>query len=70
MSGHRKFSELTKKFTPEDWRKVEKIKAEMRETLKAESDEGENGLVKTKFMNTNTRYAYFYRPLTPQFRPE
>lgn len=29
MSGHRKFSELTKKFTPEDWRKVEKIQDEI-----------------------------------------
>ena len=46
MSGHRKFSELTKKFTPEDWRKVEKIKAEMRDTLKAESDKMEKSPVK------------------------
>lgn len=30
VSGHCKFSELTKKFTPEDWCKIEEIKAEMR----------------------------------------
>ena len=41
MSGHRKFSELTKKFTPEDWRKVEEIKAEMRAAVKAEPDKQE-----------------------------
>ena len=33
MSGHRKFSELTKKFTKEDWRKVEEIQAEMLVTI-------------------------------------
>ena len=38
MSGHRKFSELTRKFTPEDWRKVEEIKAQMREAIIAESE--------------------------------
>lgn len=36
MSGHRKFSELTKKFTPEDWRKIEEIKSVMRLALNAE----------------------------------
>ena len=46
MSGHRKFSELTKKFTPEDWRKVEKIQDEMRETLKGESEKAEKRLAK------------------------
>ena len=46
MSGHRKFSELTRKFTPEDWRQVEKIKEEMRETIKAESDKKEKNLAK------------------------
>ena len=46
MSGHRKFSELTKKFTPEDWRKVEEIKAEMIETLEAESRKREKNLAK------------------------
>ncbi|MDE2842797.1 MAG: hypothetical protein OXN21_05380 [Chloroflexota bacterium] len=47
MSGHRKFSELTKKFTQEDWQKVEEIKAEMRETIKAESDKKEKSLAKS-----------------------
>ncbi len=46
MSGHRKFSELTKKFTPEDWRKVAEIQAEMRDTLKVESDKKEKSLAK------------------------
>ena len=46
MSGHRKFSELTKKFTPEDWRKVEEIQTEMRDTLKVESDKKEKSLAK------------------------
>ena len=46
MSGHRKFSELTKKFTPEDWRKIEEIKAEMRDSLKSESDKNEKSLAK------------------------
>ena len=46
MSGHRKFSELTKKFTPEDWRKVEETKAAMRDALKAESDKKEESLAK------------------------
>ena len=30
MSGHHKFSELTKGFTPEDFRQIEAIKARMR----------------------------------------
>ncbi|MDE2940284.1 MAG: hypothetical protein OXR67_15420 [Chloroflexota bacterium] len=47
MSGHRKFSELTKKFTPEDWRKVEKIKAEMRDSIVAESEKTEKSLAKS-----------------------
>lgn len=38
MSGPRKFSELTKNFTPADRHRVEAIKAEMRATLKSESD--------------------------------
>ena len=47
MSGHRKFSELTKKFTPEDWRQVEEIKAQMRDAIKAESEKKEKSLAKT-----------------------
>jgi len=46
MSGHRKFSELTKKFTPEDWRQVEEIKAEMRETIKGEPNNKQKSLAK------------------------
>ena len=37
MAGHRKFSELTQKFTPEDRRKTEELKAEMRAVIKSES---------------------------------
>ena len=48
MSGHRKFSELTKKFTQDDWRQVEKIKAEMLETIKAESDKRKRAWQKTR----------------------
>ena len=47
MSGHRKFSELTKKFTSEDWRQVQEIKAEMRDANKAESEKKENNLART-----------------------
>ncbi len=45
MSGHRKFSELTKKFTQEERRKVEEIKAEMRDTLKAHVAKNEESIV-------------------------
>ena len=33
MSGHRKFSELTKDFTPEDRQHIEAVKSEMRATM-------------------------------------
>ena len=33
MSGHRKFSELTKGFTPEDRQRIEVVKSEMRATM-------------------------------------
>ena len=46
MSGHRKFRDLTKKFTPEEWRKVEEIQAEMRDALKIESDKKEKNLAR------------------------
>ena len=41
MSGHRKFTELTKKYTSEDRREIENIKAEMCATREAESDRKE-----------------------------
>ena len=36
MSGHRKFSELTKHFTPEDRKIVEAKKSKLRANLEAE----------------------------------
>ena len=33
MGGHRKFSELTRRFTPEDRQHIEQIKAEMRDAI-------------------------------------
>ena len=33
MSGHRKFSELTKGFTPEDRQHIEAVKSEMRAAM-------------------------------------
>ena len=44
MSGHHPFSNLTKHFTPEDWKIIEEMKAELRadierrEALEAEAD--------------------------------
>lgn len=33
MSGRHKFSELTKNFTPDDWRQIAALQAEMRAAM-------------------------------------
>jgi hypothetical protein len=55
MSGHRKFSELTKNFTKEDRKVIEAKKAEMRAALRAEGpNKGLAAPAKTQEQNSHT----------------
>ena len=48
MSGHHKFSELTKGFTPEDLRQIEAIKAKMRVALETSEPSNETETSETR----------------------